>query len=147
MGVDNLGSVSQLFTNYLNGVNSPVIARGKSTLQSDGSTISWLSTGIQSLALTVPFKPLAPINPIQSITLGDLDLAFDATAPWTPLSNSKTVQATLREFYRYSSISTAIYGHHFSKSCRLASIYPSAKFKMISRSSHLTEVQSRVLAR
>ncbi|KAF9484474.1 hypothetical protein BDN70DRAFT_872495 [Pholiota conissans] len=101
-GVDNLGNVSQLFTNYLNSVSSPVIAKGLSTLQSDGSTISWLSTGLESLALTVPFKPLTPINPIQSITIGDFGLDFDSTEPYTPLANTKTVQASLQLPFGFS---------------------------------------------
>lgn len=92
----DLASVSQLFTNYLNAVNSPVIATGVSTLQADGSTISWLSTGLQSLALTVPFKPLAPINPIHSVAIGDLNLVFDEADAFSPLANSKSVVAGLR---------------------------------------------------
>ena len=92
-----LAGVSQLFTNYLNAVNSPVIATGMSTLQADGTAISWLSAGIQALVLTVPFRPVAPINPIHSVTIGDLDLAFDATDPWDPLANSNTVVAGLRK--------------------------------------------------
>ncbi|KAF8972948.1 hypothetical protein BDZ97DRAFT_1691577 [Flammula alnicola] len=98
----NLAQVSKLFTNYLNGENSPVIATGLSTLQSDGSTISWLSEGLQDLQLNVPFKPLTPINPIQSITIGDFGLVFDASQPWTPLANSHTIHATLQLPFGFS---------------------------------------------
>lgn len=45
----NLAAVSQLFTNYIKFESSPVIAIGESTLQPDGSEISWLSQGVQSL--------------------------------------------------------------------------------------------------
>lgn len=92
----DLAIVSQLFTNYINDVNSEVVATGVSTLQSDGSTISWLSTALQNLNLDVPFKPLAPINPIQAITIGDLALQFDTALPWTPITDSNSVQASLR---------------------------------------------------
>lgn len=88
--------VSELFTNYLNGISSPVIATGKSTLQTDGSTISWLSAGLQALSLNVPFKAEEAINPIRTITIGDLGLGFNDQSPWTPSAESNTVQASLR---------------------------------------------------
>lgn len=92
---NNLALVSELFTNYLNSVESPVIATGVSTIQADGSIISWLSQGLQALHLTVPFKPLVPINPIQSISIGDLGLRFTEENPWSPTLESNSVNATL----------------------------------------------------
>ncbi|KDR75403.1 hypothetical protein GALMADRAFT_553913 [Galerina marginata CBS 339.88] len=92
----DLAAVSQLFTNYLNGASSPVIATGQSTLQGDGSTISWLSQGLKSLQLTVPFKAFTEIDPIRTITIGDLDLQFDTAQPWTPAAESNSVQASLQ---------------------------------------------------
>ncbi|KAJ7647487.1 hypothetical protein FB45DRAFT_200334 [Roridomyces roridus] len=91
----NLDVVSQLFTNYLNSIPSPVIATGMSTLQSDGSAISWLSTGLQALDLNVPLVPPEPINPINSISIGNFDLAFNADAPWAPSASSDTVKASI----------------------------------------------------
>lgn len=91
-----LAIVSELFTAYINGDTSPVIAQGLSTLQPDNSTISWLSTGIQALKLTVPFKSPIPINPIRGITIGDLALAYSAAQPWSPVANSHTIQAQMR---------------------------------------------------
>lgn len=94
-----LAVLSTLFTNYLNGDESPVIATGQSTLQADGTSISWLSFGLQALNLTVPFKPLNVINPINSITIGELDLAFNAQSPWSPIAQSDSVTASLsKEF-------------------------------------------------
>ncbi|KIM45161.1 hypothetical protein M413DRAFT_332807 [Hebeloma cylindrosporum] len=92
----SLAAVSELFTNYLNGDVSPVIATGKSTLQSDGSIISWLSEGLHSLHLNVPFQAFAPIDPIRSVSIGDLALQFDADEPWTPAAESHTIQASLQ---------------------------------------------------
>ncbi|KAI6135778.1 hypothetical protein EV401DRAFT_1898270 [Pisolithus croceorrhizus] len=92
----SLAAVSQLFTNYLNFEPSPVVASGKSTLQADGSIISWLSGGIQSLTLTVPFKPKAPVNPIQSITIGSMALAFLPEAAWTPRVDSDSIRAFMK---------------------------------------------------
>ena len=93
----NLAAVSQLFTNYINFESSPVIAVGKSTMQPDGSQISWLSQGLQSLQLTVPFKPSAPINPIRSIQIESMALAFTPETAWTPRTDSNSVHATMRQ--------------------------------------------------
>ena len=93
----NLAVVSELFTNYLNGESSPVIATGQSTLQNDNSSISWLSQGLQSLKLNVPFKAFNAINPIRSISIGNLGLEFDESSPWTPGAKSNSLQASLGE--------------------------------------------------
>ncbi|PPQ89568.1 hypothetical protein CVT25_012240 [Psilocybe cyanescens] len=98
----SLAAVSQLFTNYLNGVSSPVIATGQSTLQEDGSTISWLSQGLKDLQLTVPFKSLNDITPIKSIEIGNLALQFDSEQPWTPAVESHSVQASLQLPFGFS---------------------------------------------
>ncbi|KAG1742190.1 hypothetical protein EDB19DRAFT_1702736 [Suillus lakei] len=92
----NLAAVSQLFTNYINFESSPVIAAGKSTLQPDGSQISWLSQGLESLQLTVPFKSTTPINPIRSIQIGSMALGFTPETAWTPQADSNSVHATMQ---------------------------------------------------
>lgn len=90
-----LAAVGQLFTQYINGDTSPVIAQGVSTLQNDNTSISWLSEGLQALRLNVPFKSPTPINPIQSISIGDLSLAFSEAQAWAPVANSRSVQALM----------------------------------------------------
>lgn len=68
----DLAVLSDLFTRYLNGESSPVVAKGMSTEQADGTAISWLSTALQALSLTVPLKdPTGEIAPIKGITIGD----------------------------------------------------------------------------
>ena len=97
---DDLASLSSLFTAYLNGESSPVIAVGRSASQADGTVISWLSQGIRALRLTVPFKNPdqdGPIGPIKSITIGDMALAFSENNPWAPIANTRTVQAFMRK--------------------------------------------------
>ncbi|KAI0668274.1 hypothetical protein C8Q78DRAFT_1081656 [Trametes maxima] len=94
-GPSSLATVSQLFTQYLNGEQSDVVARGQSSIQTDGTIVSWLSAGLNALELHVPFKSPQPISPIKGITIGDLALAFSEHAPWDPLANSRTVQAAL----------------------------------------------------
>ncbi|KAF7983257.1 hypothetical protein HWV62_22882 [Athelia sp. TMB] len=94
-GAQNLSQISQLFTNYINGDNSPVIATGLSTTQADGVQISWLSQALQSLVLDVPFKPQAPLNPIQTIDINELGLSFTEGTEWSPGAASNSVHASL----------------------------------------------------
>ncbi|KAI6121372.1 hypothetical protein F5141DRAFT_1186618 [Pisolithus sp. B1] len=86
----SLAAVSQLFTNYLNFEPSPVVASGQSTLQADGSIISWLSGGIQSLTLT-------------SITIGSMALAFLPEAgldtPELPFGFNISIAEIQNQFY------------------------------------------------
>ncbi|KAF9007982.1 hypothetical protein BDQ17DRAFT_1388900 [Cyathus striatus] len=91
-----LSVVSELFTNYLNGLESPVAAQGNSSITNDGSPISWLTSGLTALNLSVPLKAPSPLNPIRAIDIGSLGLAFDKDIPWTPEANSNSVQASLQ---------------------------------------------------
>ncbi|KAF4598358.1 hypothetical protein EYR38_006760 [Pleurotus pulmonarius] len=91
-----LAVMSDLFTRYLNGESSPVFATGRSTLQGDNSSISWLSDGLKSLRLEVPFKSSLPIDPIKTISIGDFSLAFTEADPWSPTALSRTVEASLQ---------------------------------------------------
>jgi hypothetical protein len=95
----DLPKVSELFTNYLNGEESPVVADGQSTLQNDGSVIQWLSDGLSALHLNVPFKSLVPIDPIQAIDIGDMALLFSPETPWTPGAASSSVRASLSMYF------------------------------------------------
>ncbi|ESK92921.1 hypothetical protein Moror_8994 [Moniliophthora roreri MCA 2997] len=95
-GEVNLKKMGTLFSNYINGIETSVIAVGKSTTQNDGTEISWLSKGLQALQLRVPFKPSnGPINPIKSIDIGDLALQFSPDTAWSPSADSRSVRATL----------------------------------------------------
>jgi hypothetical protein len=91
----DLDKVGQLFTAYLNGDAAPVVARGVSTTQSDGTTISWLSDGITALALQVPLKAPSAINAIQSIDIGYLNLTFTEDTAWAPIATTDDLQAKL----------------------------------------------------
>ena len=94
----DLAKVSTLFTNYINGDVSTVIATGQSTLQNDGSVIQWLSDGLQVLRLQAPFKSFIPINPIPAIDIGNMELIFSPETPWTPRVASSSVRASLSTF-------------------------------------------------
>lgn len=93
-----LASVSSLFTNYLNGESSAVVAKGVSALQPSGDEISWLSAGISALSLNVPFinPSNGPIGPIKAITIEDMDLTFSEENPWAPVANTHHVFAQMQ---------------------------------------------------
>ncbi|KAG8787307.1 hypothetical protein FRB91_009037 [Serendipita sp. 411] len=91
----DLVKVGKLFTAYLNGEASPVLARGVSTRQSDGTYISWLSDGITALTLEVPLKAPNAINAIKSISIGYLNLTFTPETAWSPQSSTDDLQATM----------------------------------------------------
>lgn len=90
-----LQALSTVFSNYLNGIPTPVQARGVSVTQPNGDTISWLSQGIKALILEVPLvSPTGRISPITGITIQQLSLGFDPAQPYAPTTNSSHVSAT-----------------------------------------------------
>ncbi|KAL8287086.1 hypothetical protein RQP46_004092 [Phenoliferia psychrophenolica] len=90
-----LAKLSTVFSNYLNGEVTMTQARGRSVTQPNGDSIAWLQQGIQALTLNVPLSsPTGRISPINSITIEALSLAFDPSAPYSPMSNSSQVSAT-----------------------------------------------------
>jgi len=90
-----LSEIGQLFTAYLNGDTAPVTAKGLSTMQDDGSRISWLSDGITALNLEVPLKAPNAINAIQSISIDYLNLVFTNETAWSPETSSDGLHAKL----------------------------------------------------
>ncbi|KIJ38952.1 hypothetical protein M422DRAFT_258368 [Sphaerobolus stellatus SS14] len=96
-GAENLAIIGELFSNYLNSEpGTTVIATGVSTHQQDGGDISWLSQGLQSLNLNVPFIPAVPVNPIQAIDIGFLNMTFTPESAYTPMTSSDSVFAALK---------------------------------------------------
>jgi LEA14-like dessication related protein len=91
----DLDRIGKLFTAYLNGEAAPVQAKGVSTRQSDGSSISWLSDGISALTLDVPLKSPNPINAIQSIDIGYLNLTFTDQTAWSPMTTTDDLTAKM----------------------------------------------------
>ncbi|SGY79107.1 BQ5605_C008g05044 [Microbotryum silenes-dioicae] len=90
-----LQKLSQVFSNYINGDATPVVARGAKVALPGGNVVGWLTTGVSALVLNVPLtSPTGPIRPITGITIQQLSLAFDPTAPYSPQANSSAVSAT-----------------------------------------------------
>ncbi|PVF99379.1 hypothetical protein CPB86DRAFT_293734 [Serendipita vermifera] len=91
----DLDKIGKLFTAYLNGDASPVTAEGVSTTQTSGQHISWLSDGITALTLQVPLKSPNPINAIQGIQIGYLNLTFTENTVWSPMTSTDDLHAQL----------------------------------------------------
>ncbi|KAK0559809.1 hypothetical protein OC844_004162, partial [Tilletia horrida] len=79
-----LDLMGELFTGYINGETLPTEAYGRSTTQTNGDVISWLSRGIQALVLQVPLKAPEPIEPIKAIGIDYLSLVYNQQTPWNP---------------------------------------------------------------
>ena len=94
----DLTVLGDLFTKYLNGEEAPVIAKGISTQQVDGTVISWLSRGLQALTLNVPFKAPAAIDSIKAINVPYMNLTFTEDTAWSPSVSSQGVQANMSEW-------------------------------------------------
>ncbi|KAF8496939.1 hypothetical protein BU17DRAFT_72435 [Hysterangium stoloniferum] len=75
-----LAVLGQLFSKYLN----------------SDPAITWLSKGLSSLALNVPFVPATPIDGISAIDIQSLDLTFTPKNSWSPAASSNTVHARLK---------------------------------------------------
>lgn len=92
-----LDLLSELFSAYLNGETSPVVAIGEYVELPDGTRVSWLNQGIRKLQLQVPLRcPTGPISPITSITIGSFGLAFnhDGSLPYAPIVGSNSTSAS-----------------------------------------------------
>ncbi|KAK0522484.1 hypothetical protein OC834_006266 [Tilletia horrida] len=90
-----LKQLGTLFTSYLNNEVIPAEARGVSTTQANGETISWLSRGIEALNIKVPIQAPQAIHPITGIDINYLSLIYNQSQPWSPDVSSQALQADL----------------------------------------------------
>lgn len=90
-----LVKLSTVFSNYLNGVVTPVSAVGLTVSLPGGITPAWLSAGVKALVLNVPLVSASgPIRPITGITIEQLSLGFTPETSWSPTANSSFTSAT-----------------------------------------------------
>ncbi|GAA95808.1 hypothetical protein E5Q_02465, partial [Mixia osmundae IAM 14324] len=92
-----LAQLGVLFTNYVNGDATPVVAVGRSVTLPNGEVIGWLAQGIRALQLQVPLKsPTGPLNPIKSIQIQVFSLLFgDPTMSYQPTASSNNLKASI----------------------------------------------------
>ena len=88
-----LQKVGTLFSNYVAGVVSNTTAIGISCAPDGVNAIDWLSQGFQTVNLNVALGAGAPLKIINSVSMGYLDLNFNAAAPYAPIVNAPNVTA------------------------------------------------------
>ncbi|GJJ73031.1 hypothetical protein EMPS_05389 [Entomortierella parvispora] len=92
----HVAELSELISNYL--ANIPTLASGKgvSVLPDGVNAVSWLTNAIVATTLTVPLKPVQPMEVVKNIKINDMDLGFSVDNPWQPTVNSNSVSADFK---------------------------------------------------
>ncbi|WFD44515.1 hypothetical protein MPSI1_003183 [Malassezia psittaci] len=91
-----LNILGDLFTRYINGDVSNVLAIGTNVIAANGNTPTWLGEGIKTLKIPVPFQSPQLINPIKSITIKQFNLSYyDDSDPYGPTASSDSLSAEL----------------------------------------------------
>lgn len=89
----NLDKIGALFSNYVSGKMSTTSATGVSCAPDGTNAIGWLSEGFQSVRLNVGLGLDEPLSIIKAVNMGYLDLAFNADAPYAPVTTAPAVVA------------------------------------------------------
>ncbi|KAI8149166.1 hypothetical protein BJV82DRAFT_209280 [Fennellomyces sp. T-0311] len=89
----DLEKVGVLFSNYVAGKMSQTSATGVSAAPDGINSIGWLSEGFKSVRLNVGLGLEQPLSIIKGVSMGYLDLAFDANAPYAPVTSAPAVVA------------------------------------------------------
>lgn len=88
---NDLDTLGNLFTNYVNNQVSLTFAQGIAAYPDNKTAVGWLSEGLQALNLSIPLVPPAPLTLIQSIDIGSLNLAFTPATAYAPVASSNDV--------------------------------------------------------
>lgn len=83
--------ISELFTTFLGGIDTRLLCVGRS-IRPD-KPVSWLNGAFVGLRLLVPFKGSANGNLIQSVSVGDMEMEFSSSNPYSPLLSVPSIQA------------------------------------------------------
>lgn len=97
-----LAKVSELFSNYVAGKISQTTATGVSCAPDGTNAITWLSEGFRSVQLNVGLGNSEPLNIIQGVSMGYLDLKFSPDAPYAPVSSAPNVIADFQIPFGFS---------------------------------------------
>ncbi|KAF9164377.1 hypothetical protein DFQ26_001513 [Actinomortierella ambigua] len=89
---EGLSATSELMSRYIANVVTDTIATGHDVTPKNGA-VSWLSTAIKNLKLTVPLQSPAPLQLIKALNLGALGLVFTPPTAYSPLTTSTGVTA------------------------------------------------------
>ncbi|KAG0233188.1 hypothetical protein BGW42_007666 [Actinomortierella wolfii] len=89
---EGLADTSELMSRYIANVVTDTIATGQDVLP-PGGPVTWLSSAIKNLKLTVPLQSPAPLQLIKALNLGALGLVFTPPTAYSPLTTSTGVTA------------------------------------------------------
>ncbi|KAI8149169.1 hypothetical protein BJV82DRAFT_663501 [Fennellomyces sp. T-0311] len=89
----DLEKVGVLFSNYVAGKMSLTSATGVSCAPDGVNAIGWLSEGFKSVRLNVGLGLEQPLSIIKGVSMGYLDLTFDANTPYAPITSAPAVVA------------------------------------------------------
>lgn len=98
----SLAKVSQLFSNYIAGQLSNTTAVDLSCAPDGVNAVRWLSAAFESVVLNVGLTAGAPLKIINGISLGNLDLSFNAATPYSPSINAPAVIANFQMPFGFS---------------------------------------------
>ncbi|KAI8071000.1 hypothetical protein BC940DRAFT_365659 [Gongronella butleri] len=90
----DLDKVGQMFSTYVSGGVAQTSAVGLSCAPDGVNTVNWLSSAFTSLTLNVGLQNQGgPLNIIHGVSMGYLDLAFNAQNPYAPSLTAPNVLA------------------------------------------------------
>jgi hypothetical protein len=98
----DLGKVGVLFSNYISGKLSNTTAVGLSCAPDGVNPIVWLSEGFKTVNLNVGLTADAPLKIINGVSMGLLDLKFDAANPYSPVATAPQVTANFQMPFGFS---------------------------------------------
>lgn len=92
----HLDELSLLMSNYLGGIVTPAKAKGVSVLPDGVNAVSWLTSAVTAMTMTVPLVSPEPLNVIQGLNIVDMGLTVRPDAPWNPIAVSNAVSAVFK---------------------------------------------------
>ncbi|KAF9089318.1 hypothetical protein BGX23_006771 [Mortierella sp. AD031] len=92
----HLDELSLLISNYLGGIVTPAKAKGISVLPDGVNAVSWLTSAVTAMTMTVPLVAPEPLNVIQGLNIVDMGLTVRPDAPWSPIAVSNAVSAVFK---------------------------------------------------
>lgn len=98
----SLDKVGNLFSNYVSGKISNTSATGISAAPDGVNPIGWLSEGFKTVQLNVALGAAEPLKVIQAVSMGTLDLKFDAANPYAPIATAPNVNANFQIPFGFS---------------------------------------------
>lgn len=98
----SLEKVGVLFSNYVAGRVSNTSAVGISAAPDGVNPIGWLSEGFKTVQLNVALGAAQPLQIIKAVSMGYLDLKFDAANPYAPIATAPSVNADFQIPFGFS---------------------------------------------